>query len=263
MATGDMSSTPGDMAMSTTPVGPGNYPAAHATFPTVTKGPGSVLTAPVIVPVFYQNDPYIAQTMSFVQSLAASSYWSTVTSAYGVGAITVRAPVTVTTTPPATLTETQLDSWLAGQIGSNADFGAHSASTIFAFFPPSDTTVTLNGTDLCAQALGYHTATSVGGTYVPYTVVGRCPNGLNTTNTPRNFDVITSVFSHEAVEAATDPAPSPSTNAYYAVDTRTPPSSTSAAVRSAICARGDRSRSTPTAAWATPSSSASGRTQRR
>jgi hypothetical protein len=52
-----------------------------------------------------------------------------------------------------------------------------------------------------------------------YVVVPRCAKGLGIVNTPIGFDVVTSVLSHEIVEAATDPLPAlESTGAYWDFD---------------------------------------------
>src|SRR5271155_4938030 len=57
---------------------------------------GSVLTAPVLVPVTYANDANRADMETFVHALADSDYFGTVTGQYGVGKPTVGTVVELT-----------------------------------------------------------------------------------------------------------------------------------------------------------------------
>jgi hypothetical protein len=186
------------------------YPAQHPTLPTAIKGPGAVLSAPNIVPVFYQDDPSIHDAEAFFARLAASSYWPGVTAEYGVGPLTVAPSVVVSDPPPATLSSAEVAAWLNKQIAAS-QATPPSANNIYALVFPAGMTVMLDGDDVCASALGYHDFALVpDGTAdlrVPYVVVPRCPLGLDKPDTPRDFDELTSVLSHELVEAATDPLP--------------------------------------------------------
>ncbi len=52
---------------------------------------------------------------TFVNKVGATTYWSTATSEYGVGAATATAPVVLTETAPALLDDSTIQTWLHGQ----------------------------------------------------------------------------------------------------------------------------------------------------
>src|SRR5690348_14174416 len=87
----------------------GNFTAAAHPGPLqVVNSGGAVLTQPKLRIVTFNNDPQAAQLEDFGAKLAASSYWKTATSEYGVGALTVGAPFRATTTFNPAITDGEL-----------------------------------------------------------------------------------------------------------------------------------------------------------
>jgi hypothetical protein len=200
-----------------------NYPAPHSPLPQIvnaSKGP--VLTSPKIYLVFYPGYPYEAQLQAFAQAMTTSTYWSAATSEYGVGALGYGGTIDLTNeTPPATITQTDLQAWVASEIQSGA-FGPPDPQAIYTIVFPQSTTVSepnpvssiFGSVQSCVAFLGYHDNVDVvlgaaadggamddggdaGGTITDfaYAVIPTCGA----------LDSVTSTISHEWVEAATDP----------------------------------------------------------
>ncbi len=207
------------------------YPAPHPPLPVLTNANhGPVLTAPKVVLVFFPGYPYEAQLQAFAQSFATSTYWSTTTSEYGVGAITYGGTIDLPSGPPASpVTAASIQSWVASQIQSGA-FGTPDSQALYTIVYPQSTTITqpnpvspvLGDIQSCVAFGGYHDDTQVQGDAgtqgYPYAVIPTCGTVL---------DDLTAVLSHEWVEAATDPlvtASGPFTlsggpqSAFYTVD---------------------------------------------
>jgi hypothetical protein len=81
------------------------------------------------------------------------------------------------------------------------------ANTIYVFYLPSTTTVSLDGNVTCQAAGGYHNSTSTsGGKTIIYAVVPECANATLVNRVfPSETDFLTFASSHEILEAATDP----------------------------------------------------------
>ena len=185
-----------------------NYPAPHAPLPQVVNAAkGPVLTSPKIVYVFYPSYSREAELQTFAQALAASPYWSTTTSEYGVGAITYGGTIDLTDTPPTTISQADIQTWVASELQSGA-FGTPDPQAIYTIVYPSTTTITqpnpvssLFGTvDSCVAFYGYHDNTSValddaGTTEFAYAVIPTC----------KQLTALTETLSHEWIEASTDP----------------------------------------------------------
>ncbi len=185
-----------------------DYPAPHPPLPTlVNASHGPVLTTPKIVYVFYPSYADEPALQTFAQSLAASTYWATTVSEYGVGALTYSTTIDLTDTPPTTISQTEIQSWVASELQSGA-FGTPDPQAIYTIVYPQGTTVTqpnpigpLFGTvQSCVSFGGYHDNTAValgdaGTTTFAYAVIPTC--GPITS--------LTEVISHEWVEAVTDP----------------------------------------------------------
>jgi len=174
--------------------------APHANVPQVKSGGGAVLTAPKSQPIFFTNDADVqAQIEMFLAQLSGSTYWSAVTSEYGVGSIT-NLPTIVTTDAPPT-TDAALQTWIASKLD-----GTHTAEgwpatpdpqTIYSVYLPAG--ATFEGA--CTQYGAYHDELMAGTVTVPYALMPRC------TTQALTIDTLTSAASHELVEAATDPYP--------------------------------------------------------
>jgi hypothetical protein len=192
------------------------YPAFSIDAPEVTKLAGPVLAKPKVVPVYFSNDDatFTDSITAYLGKLAGSTYWS-VLKEYGVGVLTIAAPVTIAAPAPATLAGSDVEAWLAAKI-ADATLPADT-STIYALFYPSGTSIGFAGLgSSCSTFGGYHSSiatTAVGD--VAYAVIPRCAsfNGFT------GLDAVTSTSSHELVEAAANPfLQDPTRNAYSQVD---------------------------------------------
>jgi hypothetical protein len=197
------------------------YPAYPNGAPQIGKqATGVVLTSPRVVAAYYSDETEASTLQDFLGKFAASSYWSTMVGEYGVGPLTIAAPITLTIPTPSTLTDSQLTSWLGTQLdGTHPEWGPVDAGTlnqtIFAFHFPGTTTVTLGQLTSCVNFNGYHQAFLMpGGIRVAYMVVIDCPG---TTYVPNVLDLATAAYAHELVEATTDPQPF---TGYDAIDAR-------------------------------------------
>jgi len=174
--------------------------APHGTAPTLVSLGGPVLTAPKIQPIFFANDATMqASIEAFSTQLAASSYWTATTAEYGVGPIAQVLPTIVTTDAPPT-TDSGLTTWLAAQLD-----GTHTAAgwpatvdeqTIYSVFTPQGVVVTGNGGSSCSSYGAYHDELmGAHGESIVFAFMPRCAD----------LDDLTVGFSHELIEAATDP----------------------------------------------------------
>ncbi len=181
------------------------YPAFTVDAPQVVTGGGPVLSAPKIVPVYFANDDtsFTDQLTTFLNKLPASTYWGPSVQEYGVGAITVTAPIQLTENAPDTLDDATIQTWLAGKMGDSA-WPTADANTIYVLFYPSNTSITLGqgGGTSCQDFGGYHdniTTTED----IAYAVLPRCDQFGGLTG----VDAVSAATSHEIIEAATDPFP--------------------------------------------------------
>jgi hypothetical protein len=189
----------------------GDPPAAiQTTLPQVVNVGGPILTAPKVLPIMYASDPAGSDVLSFLQELTTTDYWSQTTSEYGVGPLTVLPPITLTTPPPATITDAMLESMLADNTsGSAPAWGAADPSTIYLFvLPPGAIQQDAEGA-CCTNYDGYHYEADVGTgatqVKVPYALSCAC-SGFDGPKV-NDLQERTVDMSHELVEAATDPFP--------------------------------------------------------
>jgi hypothetical protein len=215
MGAQDAASAPDTSVHDAAPIDAAGYTSLGAAAPQVQTLGGPTLTAPSVVPIYFANDSLQAEDDQFLQGLPTSSYWSTIGPEYGIGAITVLPSIVVTDTPPTTIADSQVATFLAGYIsGASPGWPAFSPSTIYTIYYPASTTVTLEGITSCQGFLGYHSESTLpDGTPFVYAVIVRCAN------VPGGIDIDndTGTVSHELYEASTDPHPF--TNpAYLATD---------------------------------------------
>jgi hypothetical protein len=177
--------------------------APHGPAPQLVSLGGPVLTAPKIQPIFFANDATVqAQIEDFSTQLSTSTYWTTAASEYGVGAPTVL-PTIVSADPPPTTGDA-----LVTFITSHLD-GTHTAQgwpatpdpqTVYSLFTPDGVVVTDPGGNSCDAYGAYHDeAAGAHGEKIVYAFMPRCDYGI-----PK-IDELTESFSHELLEAATDP----------------------------------------------------------
>ena len=187
------------------------YPAPHPPLPDlVNAAKGPVLTTPKIAFVFYPGEARAADLEAFARKVAGSAYWTTTTAEYGVGALSYSGMFELTgATAPATIDQTQIGPLIADALASGK-LGVPDPQTIYTIVFPAGTTVTqpnpittllgpING---CVAFTGYHDNVPVAlndagaKTEFAYAVIPTCEAGVTS---------LTSVMSHEWVEAATDP----------------------------------------------------------
>ena len=203
---------------------PAAYPAPFAAPPTAVSSGGPVMAHPRFVPVTFSNDDSAdaAASVDFTQKVGATAYWSAL-SEYGVGAGSATAVVALTETAPATLSDADIQTWLAGKLNANtAAWPTPDANTLYVLYYPVSTTITIpdgaggNATS-CNQFGAYHSNITLDASHsnmnVAYAVIPRCV----TFGPLSGIDAITGPVSHELVEAATDPFPQTSP-AYQYVD---------------------------------------------
>jgi hypothetical protein len=171
-------------------------------FPTIANKGGPVLEKPVFTAITFPGEAKVTEIESFVASVGATPYWTSVTSEYGIAAGTATAAVRLTEAAPTNISDDEIKAWLAKKLdGTHPEFPAPTPGSIYTIFYPSKTTITLMGSMSCSAFGGYHTYTTVGGTNVAYAVLPRCAVG----GSNGAFDYLTSATTHELVEAATDP----------------------------------------------------------
>jgi hypothetical protein len=171
---------------------------------------GTFLASPKVQPILYASDSGATDILAFLQEVATTSYWPQTTSEYGVGPLTVLAPVMLSDPAPASVTDAMLESSLASNTsGANPAWGAADPGTIYLFVLPAGTIESDSEGACCTDYDGYHYQTDVGVgsrvVTVPYALSCACPgfDGPNVTDLQeRTVDM-----SHELVETATDPFP--------------------------------------------------------
>jgi hypothetical protein len=207
------------------------YPAFVPTdIPQVTSRGGSVLKLPKVYPIYFaEDDPtFTAKITDFLSKVGATSYWNTIGSEYGVGSLVAGSPIQLTAAdnPPAMYTDLAIEAWLDAKLGDTdagaADpaFPVPDGNTIFAFFFPSQVTISQGGGSpppgdggvsdaaaptgsvSCVNFGGYHSAFTMNNNQnVAYAVIPRCANFDGFTG----IDAVTSAASHELLEGTTDP----------------------------------------------------------
>jgi hypothetical protein len=191
------------------------YPAFTVDAPQVVSFGGPTLSAPKLVPVYFGNDDtnFTAQLTTFMSKLGASSFWLPAVSEYGVGAISSAPVVQLGDTAPASIDDSEIQTWLASKI-DDATLPAPDANTIYAIYYPDGTTITLGqqGGTSCQDFGAYHNNITYKSNDVSYAVMPRCTGWSSSV-----LDTTTSAASHEFIEASTDPYPQTNT-AYGQVD---------------------------------------------
>lgn len=176
--------------------------APHLSQPVVSSQGGAVLTAPLVVPIFFANDTaQQTQLEAFLAQLAQSSYWTAIGHEYGVGALTIAPSVIATETPPTD--DSGVQSLVMSHAGGTGGWPAATSNTIYAVFLPDGVTLTMGGGTSCMDFGGYHSEVNVGGNPVVYALMPRCTNSMS--YDPLQYNTIAT--SHELLEASTDPHP--------------------------------------------------------
>ena len=206
---GGHTATTGSTATSSSTSGVGGaipYPAPHPAAPQAISEMGPIMTTPKIVVITFNGDSLQSSIDGWVTQLVnATAYWSGATAEYGVGVLSASAPQHMSDTLPATLMDSDVQTWLIGKINAGAGFPQPDGNTVYAIFYPATTNVSDGSGTTCQQFQGYHSDFFVSaGKYVSYAVIGRCPPPVPSVTT---LDNLTAEASHEIIESATDPLP--------------------------------------------------------
>jgi hypothetical protein len=175
------------------------YPAFPVDVAQVSDNGGSVLAAAQIITITWSTDTDAATWNAFGDGIGASSYWTAINSEYGVGPAMsgVANHVNITTAPPTTFSDSDLDTFVSAHAG--VDWPVSTVNTIYAVYLPSGTGLTLEGQDACSEGVGgYHDETQDSNHYV-YAILPHCSFFQ-----PADIELSAS---HEFNEAATDPHP--------------------------------------------------------
>ena len=119
------------------------YPAPHPSMPQIPRNGGPVLHDPSIVTVTFAGDAMEAKLQAFGDQVGSLGWWSTVHVGYGVGPATSAGHVVVPTAPPATMSDTQVQAWVAARIGDGT-LPAPTDQSIYMLYYPQATTITID-----------------------------------------------------------------------------------------------------------------------
>jgi hypothetical protein len=200
-------------------------PPTATTFdlPTAISVGGSVLSSPRVQPIFFPGFPYGPDIDHFVAALATSSYWTTIAGEYGVGPISPVAGFASNAVVPASVGVNELQNALTEALQAMSTAVPPMpvrSDTIYALFFSPQTTLSFNGVTLCGagRPSGFHDEWRLGDTSLPVVVIPSCTSSDADSNLT-GVNILTPSFSHELLEAATDPyvrtAP-----AYVTIDSR-------------------------------------------
>jgi hypothetical protein len=201
---------------------------AHPPFPTIVNQGIPVLSSPKIVSITFNNDPNAADLASFASALTTTPYWSTIMKDYGVGAgtstaVAVTATLAATYTdnpnapPPSTMAGT-VENLVATTLANNSSIPAPTAQTLYVFYLPATSSVSMMGGTSCTNFGGYHfstTAAASGSTPIIYAIVPECTPAQLQKKTLTQLQVETFAATHEIAEAVTDPQLTQLGSGYY------------------------------------------------
>jgi hypothetical protein len=172
-------------------------PFAEASHPVplaipATSGVGVVLASPKIAVVTFAGYAFADSIEAMADFVPTSSWLGAGGSEYGVGTPSVVAKVRLADPAPVFASTTAFAAWITTQSLPRADF--------YAFVFPAGATFTDSQIGaLCNEFSGYHDAQNSSYTFA---VIGTCPNRVAGLTDAEQAE---RVFSHELVEAMTDP----------------------------------------------------------
>ncbi len=179
-----------------------------------TQGSGPLLQNVKVFDVFYNTgNKYRDMLSSYYTSITQSAYFDWL-SEYNVGSYKIGRGSFIgfyedskSTTTSISLDDTDIGPYLDGLI-SAGKIPAPDANTIYQIYFPSNVSITLMGQQSCQVFCAYHNGWTHNGQRARYSVipdvtVSPCAGGCGTST--NQFDNLTSVSSHELIEAVTDP----------------------------------------------------------
>jgi hypothetical protein len=186
----------------------------------VTFGTGPLITAPKLVTVTFPGDPMASQLDAFGGQVTGSTYWQTVTAGLcGNGSTCIEAGTGSSAqasaapgasyvdypggTAPAGEPANTLQPYLQSLISALPSSQQPTAETLYVFYFPTSTAISLEGAMSCVGFGGYHNSMTMGGQHVMYAVVPECsPSDAGPQLTV--LQETTFAASHEILEATTD-----------------------------------------------------------
>lgn len=159
---------------------------------------GMVAPLPVFIPITFDGDYARNEVEDFVASVGCTPYWRAIANEYGIADGISCTPIHLSEAAPATISDSQIRTWLAKKIQTDPLFPKPSVNVVYAIFYPDGTEVTAFGGRSCSNFGGYHGSMNVGGKAAPYAIMPRCGASI---------DTLTNVTSHELIDYATDPVP--------------------------------------------------------
>ena len=174
-------------------------PASHAPAPPIPSNGGSVLASANLVVVTFAGYPF-ADAIEAMADWLPSSRWLAATAAeYGVGTPSVLAKVRLPAAAPTFASASDFTAWVTSQVGAALPSPPSPSTLYVVVFPSGASFSDPSIGSICGSFTGYHDA--VAGAYT-FAAIGTCPNHV-----PGLTDVeqVERVFSHEVVEALTDP----------------------------------------------------------
>lgn len=194
--------------------------ATHPASPQVQNNPGQtgsgpVLAAPVFTAISFPGYDLAADAERFVSTVGTIPYWNAAVGSYGVGAPVVNAPVHISQSPPATLSDDDIRVWLTNELTQTSDLPPATENSLYILFFPSSVTLTAFGETSCSEGgfNGYHLSTKVSGIDVAFVVLPECG-----ADAPTRLTTTTLATSHEIAEAVTDPHPESLPTTWQGID---------------------------------------------
>ena len=183
--------------------------------PRLTYRGGPLLTA-VEVFIFFWGDAWRSEPQATLMGQLNDFFEFVVTSPlldqlaeygvqdYAIGHGTRTGAIALTSAPPSTVTDADVQAMVRDQIASNPAVAQPAANSLYFVFLPPGVTSDLEGSSSCVAFCGYHNNTgSLYYAVMPYLDCGGCMAGDLSL-----LDAFTTTASHELCEAITDPEPS-------------------------------------------------------
>ena len=176
---------------------------------------GGPLLASVQVFVFYWGDAWsqgplgqvVTQVNDFFDQVLTSQLLDQLAEysvpAFSIGHGTRTGSLELTTPPPTSVTDADIQALIQQEIASDPAVPKPSPSTLYFVFLPPGVSVSLSGGSSCTTFCGYHSdiAGRVFYAVMPYPDCQGCAGAMTV------LDALTSTSSHELCEAITDPVP--------------------------------------------------------
>jgi len=170
----------------------------HALPPPIPSNGGGVLASANVVVVTFANYEFADDVEAMADWIPTSQWLAATGAEYGVGTPSVLAKVRLAESAPSFGSASDFTAWVASKVGS--ELPPASPSTLYMIvFPAGESFSDPSIGSMCGSFTGYHDASARAYTFA---AIGTCPGhvaGLT------DVEQVERVFSHELVEALTDP----------------------------------------------------------